>query len=776
MEKNRRDVTGITVAGLFCGIKGTALQHDARGNFREAIERVTGIKWMSEQHTVEPEISMASLDKDFTQESDTLLWAVEWLSRYHEKPVSQAVLYAGLPRGEYLTPELAVRMLDKIGLAAGWMKRDINTLSSYLFPLVMADQAGQYLVITARKGRGAQRSYDVIVPETGGTVTLSERELTARSSGFVLLANPRPQLDKRSDEAILPQAGQEGHWLFSTLWRYRHYFYSAALAALLANILTLATTFFTMNVYDRVVPTQAYVTLWSMAVGVLIAIVFEFTSRQVRAWLIDVAGKKADLILGAKLFRQLMAVRMESRPQSAGAFANQMREFESVRDFVTSATLATLSDLPFCLLFMGVIYLIGGKLALVPLLAIPLILIVSLCIQWPLSRYMRENISEISLKQGLLIETIEGLEALKAVQGEGVMQRRWDDFSALAAASAMKSRYLSSLTVNFVTFVQQITTVLIVLWGVYLIHAGALTMGSLIGVVILSGRSLSPLASVVSLAIRFQQARSALKSLNQLMALPTERDNKQAFLPAPQLNGDLVLKDISFTYAIPGVNNPPAVLNTINLTIKRGERVAILGNIGSGKSTLLKIMARLYQQSHGQMTMDGVDATQIDPADWRSTVGYVGQDCRLFYGTLRQNVMMGNPSASTETFLKVAKMTSLDRVAGRHPLGYDMPVGEMGQHLSGGQKQLVALARCLLLDPSILLMDEPTSSMDSMAEARFIQQTQAAVAGKTLIVVTHRMAVLNMVDRLIVLENGRITADGPKEQVIAALNANSRKA
>lgn len=705
---------------------------------------------------------------------DTLLSAVRSLCELYTKEVSETVLYAGLPRGKRLSPILAVRMLEQVGIKAGWVQRALPQLSDYLFPAVQACQDGTYCVVLKRNVLPGKVTYDVILPEHQGQVTLSEEQLQAQSSGYFLLTSVIPKLDARSDHDLLALDQGKSHWLFAVLWRYRFYFYSAALAALLANILTLATTFFTMNVYDRVVPTQAYVSLWSMAIGVLIAISLEFSSRQIRAYLLDVAGKKADLILGARLFRQVMALRLESKPGSSGAFANQFREYEAVRDFVTSATLATLSDLPFCLLFLGIIYLIGGPLAIIPLLAVPVILLLSIACQWPLSRYMQENIREISLRQGLLIETLEGLEALKASRGEGVMQKRWDDFSALATASAMKSRFLSSLISNFVMFVQQACTVLIVLWGVYLIHAGQLSMGAMIGVVILSGRALQPLGAVVGLAVRFQQAKAGMKSLNKLMSLPMEREPGAVFLSAPRFDGSLSLQKISYSYAVPGAIAVPKALDNINLSIKAGERVVILGNIGSGKSTLLKLMARLYRQSEGRLAIDGIDASQVDPADWRAAVGYVGQDCQLFYGSLRDNVMIGNPGASTQQFLRIARMTGLDQIAARHPQGFDMPVGEMGHNLSGGQRQLIALARCLMLEPKILLLDEPTSAMDGLSEARFIRQLSELSQDHTLVIVTHRMSMLSLAERLIVIEDGCVAADGPKAQVIAALNGNSQ--
>ncbi|TLG94102.1 type I secretion system permease/ATPase [Pseudomonas edaphica] len=708
------------------------------------------------------------------EQADSLLSAIRSLCELYHKEVSETVLYAGLPRGKRLSPALATRMLEQVGIKAGWVQRPLPHLSDYLFPAVQARKDGTYCVLLKRNVQSDQVTYDVIIPEHNGQVTMSEAQVQAHCSGYFLLTSVVPKLDTRNDNDLLSLDQGKSHWLFAVLWRYRFYFYSAALAALLANILTLAITFFTMNVYDRVVPTHAYVSLWSMAIGVLIAVSLEFASRQIRAYLLDVAGKKADLIIGARLFRQVMALRLESKPGSSGAFANQFREYEAVRDFVTSATLATLSDLPFCLLFLGIIYLIGGPLALVPILAVPVILVLSIACQWPLSRYMQENIREISLRQGLLIETLEGLEALKASRGEGVMQQRWDDFSALATASAMKSRFLSSLITNFVMFVQQIVTVLIVLWGVYLIHAGVLTMGAMIGVVILSGRSLAPLGAVVGLAVRYQQAKAGMKSLNRLMSLPLERDPGATFLQAPRFDGSLSLHKVSYSYPMPGAIAVPKALDSINLNIKAGERIVILGNIGSGKSTLLKIMARLYRQSEGRLAIDGVDASQVDPSDWRAAVGYVGQDCQLFYGSLRENVMIGSPGASTQHFLRIARMTGLDRIAARHPQGYEMPVGEMGHNLSGGQRQLIALARCLMLEPKILLLDEPTSAMDGLSEAQFIRQLSELSQAHTLIIVTHRMSMLSLADRLIVLEDGCIAADGPKAQVIAALNANGQ--
>jgi len=711
----------------------------------------------------------SSADLGVSSESDSLLAGVRWFCAHFDLPTTLESLYAGLPRDERLRPSLVVRMLEQAGIGAGWVKRRPDELSGYLFPLMLLFKSGEARILIARDGD----TYELIVPEAGGgTIFMEAEELAQHYMGYALLVRPKPAPDSRAET---PALETKGHWLLSTLWSYRRYYYSAALATFLINVLALASTFFIMNVYDRVVPNQAYVTLWSLALGVVVAICFEFTARQTRAYLIDTAGKKADLILGAKLFRQLLDVRLEYKPQSAGSFANQFREFESVRDFITSASLATLSDLPFCLLFIAVLFLVGGPLAIVPLGSMLALLLICALIQIPLSRYMKQNLREGSQKHGLLIESIEGVETLKATHAEGSMQRRWEDFSALVAASALKTRSLSNLAGNSVSLISQLTTVILVLWGVYRIGDGEMSLGALIGTVLLTSRAIAPLASSVGLAVRYQQAKAALGSLNQLMSIPTVRDSKRRYLTVPK-NATLSLRRVKFSYPAPPMQPNPVVLSNINLSIKHGERIAIVGNIGSGKSTLLRVIARLYQPTEGQLLMGGIDSEQIDPADWSATVGFVGQDARLFYGSLRENIVIGNPAATSEELVHVVQLAGLQSVASNHPLGFDRPVGEMGQALSGGQRQLVALARSLLLQPQVLLLDEPTSGMDMQTERLFLQRLEQATQGRTVVVVTHRFSVLEQVDRLIVLDQGHIVADGPKDEVLRALQANNAPA
>jgi ATP-binding cassette subfamily C protein LapB len=714
-----------------------------------------------------------------TTNHDGLLDAVIWMCERYGVGKTPEALLAGLPKGGVLSPSLALDALANAGLTAGLVDRHLQLLPEHVMPMILLHKQMGGCILLARRRNPDQEAksrllYQVVMPDIGPEpVEYTQEEMDAVYSGYAILVKPTAKVDTRAGEQEPEPAG---HWLLRTLWRYRRYYASAALGALLINVLGLASIFFTMNVYDRVVPNQAFVTLWSLAIGVAIAMTFEAISRHVRAHLLDVAGKKADLVMGTLLFRQALSIRMENKPASAGSFANQLREYESVRDFATSATLAAISDLPFVLLFVGVVFTIGGSLGWVPAMMVPLIIGISVLVQWPLAKIMKENLREASLKQGVLIESVEGLETLKAVGGEGYMQRRWERYSAMQAASSMKSRKISSKATSVVTFLQQLQTVVLVVLGVYLIDAGQLTQGALIGTVMLAGRITAPLSQVMGLALRFQQAKAALASLNNLMTMPVDRDPAREYLPKPPLSGQISLKDVEFAYPAPPMQPNPAILKGISLAVQPGERVAILGRIGSGKSTLLRVIARLYAPTEGQMFTDGLDVEQIDPADWRKTVGYVGQDARLFHGTLRENVMIGRPEASAEEFLRVLRLTGLDQVAAKHPKGINLPIGEGGQGVSGGQRQLVSLARSLLARPQLLLLDEPTSAMDSQTETVFLDHLARATQGQTLVIVTHRPSILALVDRIIVVEDGKVVADGPKERILAALSGEPQTA
>lgn len=709
---------------------------------------------------------------------DPLLQALSWLTRHHGKPRSPESLRAGAPIEGPLTPDGAIRIMREAGYNAGLLRKSIDDIHSLLLPAVLLLKGGDACVLVRRLDEpstvaaGSCR-YEVVFPgPEAAAVPATTAELESEYSGFLLVVSVQEvsQAHTRNpaDEQILRPMGP--HWFWGTMRRFVPYYRSALVAALLSNVLMLVSGVVTSVIYDKVIPHQAFVTLWALAIGAGVALLFDLFSRQLRAHLIDLAGRKADVIIGAKLFRQTLGVRMEFKPGSAGSYAHYLAQIEMVREFFASATMSVLTDLPFILLFVAMTFIIGGPLGWVLVIAIPLILLLTLAIQAHLRQAMRTNMSEMADLQGTLVEAIEGLEDLKTSGAEGRFLRRYETSTSIAAESAMRARSMSSWSANVSMTMQQLINLVMLVWGVYLIHDGVITAGALIGSVMFASRALMPLGSVVSLATRYQGARAAMQSLDRMMQTPTERESQRNYVPLNQFTGQLGLHDVSFSYPAVGDAPAPKVLKNVTLTLKPGERVAILGRIGSGKSTILRLMAGLYQPTEGMVHVDGIDLRQLDPAEFRAHVGFVSQDPRLFHGTLRDNVLMGRSHLDAARLVEVARLTGLDRVIAAHPQGWDLPVGEMGNLLSGGQRQLVALARSLVTRPQVLLMDEPTSSMDAQSEMAFLRQLRDAAGNCTLVVVTHRPAVLELVSRVIVVDAGRMVLDGPRDQVLAALS------
>ena len=701
---------------------------------------------------------------------DPLLQALAWLTRHHGNARSPESLRAGAPVDGALAPDQALRVMREAGYNAGLLRKGIDEINAMLLPAVMILKGGDACVLVKPLDAGR---YEVVFPgPEAAAVVATTAELEPEYTGFVMVVTPQQQSQahtRNPHEAQLLQPN-EAHWLWCTLKRFVPYYRSAMMAALLSNVLMLVSGLVTSVIYDKVIPHQAMVTLWTLAVGSGLALAFDLFSRQLRAHLIDLAGRKADLIIGAKLFRQTLGVRMEHRPASAGSYAHYLAQIEVVRDFFTSATMSVVTDLPFVLIFVGMTFVVGGPLGFVLVLAIPMIIGLSLAIQGQLRRAMRENMAEMADLHGTLVEAVEGLEDLKTSGAEGRFLRRYEHSTALAAESGLRARTMSSWSTNIAMTMQQFINLVMLVWGVYLIQEGSITAGSLLGAVMFSGRATMPLSSVVGLATRYQGARAAMASLNKIMNAPTEREANRNYVPLAQVTGRMALNDVGFSYPLVGVQGQaPKVLKNITLRITEGERIAMLGRIGSGKSTILRLLAGLYQPTEGMVELEGIDLRQIDPAEFRGKVGFVSQEPRLFHGTLRDNVVMGRP-IDAQRLVDVSKLTGLDRVIAGHPMGWDLPVGEMGALLSGGQRQLVALARALVVKPQILLMDEPTSSMDAQSEMAFLRQLRDAAGTCTLVVVTHRPAVLELVNRVVVVDAGRLVMDGPRDQVLAALS------
>lgn len=689
--------------------------------------------------------------------ADPLLAALVWLTRHHGNERSAASLMTGQPVDGPLAAAQALRVMQAAGFKAGVIERPLAQLDALLLPAVLLLRE-RGACIVRRRLDGAR--YEVVEPVSGAISVQDEAALGARCTGFVMLVTPGVQG---------PRADAGGHWLWSVLRRFVPHYRAAMLAALLSNVLMLSTGLITSVIYDKVIPHQAFVTLWALASVAAVSVAFDLTARQLRAYLIDLAGKKADLLVGTMLFKRTLNVRMEHRPESAGACAHHMGQIELVRDFIASASLSVFSDVPFVLVFMTMIFMTAGPLGWVVALAIPTILGTAALLQRSLRRTMRDNLKHQADQQSLLVEAIEGLEDLKAANAQGRFAHRHEAALLAGAETSMRARRIAALSANLSAITQQIVTLVMLVWGVHLIAENRLTGGALIGAVMYATRAIAPLTGVVSLASRYQAARAAMSTLEQLMALPGERAHVEHALPPMALSGRIALRDVGFAYPATGTAAAPQVLRGVNLRFEPGERVAIIGRIGSGKSTALRVLAGLYEPTQGLVEVDGIDLRQLDPADFRAQIGFVSQEPRLFNGTLRENVVLGRPNIDAAALAEAARLTGLDRVVESHPLGWERPVGEMGTLLSGGQRQLVALARCLVTRPRILLMDEPTSSMDAQSELAFLRHLAAAAGRCTLVMVTHRPAVLELVQRIVVIDAGQVLLDGPKPLVLAAL-------
>jgi len=709
-------------------------------------------------------------------DEDALAQALVWLTRYHGQERSVSSLFEGQHIDGLVGPDQALRALREAGWNAALVQRRIGDFHDLLLPVVLLLKSGDAAVLLARRQQASGPALcTVLMPGPDAQeLAATESELAAEYSGIGLVATPKPLAATRTAFASADSADAlrdpNSHWLWGTVRRFTPYYRSALLAALLSNTLMLVTGTITSVIYDKVIPHQAFVTLWALAAAGGLALLFDLAARQLRAYMIDLAGKKTDLIVGTMLFRQSLGVRMESRPESAGAYSHIVGQIELVREFFSSATLSVISDLPFIFIFIAMTFVIGGPLGWVLVAAVPMIMGAALLIQGAMRRATSANMQQQADLHGLLVEAVEGIEDIKATGAQGRFLHHYEQSSAAAVHSQIRSRRLSSLTMNLSMLSQQAVTLVMLVWGVYLIEAKTISGGALMGGVMFGMRAIAPLTSIVMLATRYQGARAALLALEKVMSQPTEREPGRNYIPLREMSGRIALADVSFAYPSAEGQEAPRVLKGVTLRFEPGERVAILGRIGSGKSTILRIVAGLYRPSDGMVDVDGIDLRQLDPSDFRAGVGYVPQDSRLFNGTLRDNVLLGRPGADPTRLAAVAKLTGLARVAEGHPMGWDLPVGESGALLSGGQRQLVALTRSLITEPRILLMDEPTSSMDAQSELAFLRQLKEAAKDITLIMVTHRPAVLELAQRIVVVDAGRVVMDGPKAQVLAALS------
>ncbi|WP_034765101.1 type I secretion system permease/ATPase [Chrysiogenes arsenatis] len=600
------------------------------------------------------------------------------------------------------------------------------------------------------------------LPDVENTVALAELE--QRYFGISILLKKEIQLEEKE---LGIQSVRENHWFWGAFKIVKEIYRDVIVASFLINIFVLATPLFTMNVYDRVVPNGAVDTLWVLSIGIGVVYVVDVLLKFLRSYFLETAGKKTDIIASSIIFERILDLRMSSLPNSIGSLANIVKEFESIRSFLTSSTVTLLIDLPFVVIFLWVIYYIGGSVVLVPITVIILILLYTHYARGKLNESIKESYGAGSAKNGVLIESLSSIETLKALGSLGYAQWKWEEATADIAEKSINTKVISASITTITSFLLQLNTVLIIILGVYMIIDMNLSMGGLIAVVIISSRTIAPMGQVASLLATWEHTKTSYKALDDLMNLPVEHPHGKKFIARPEYRGKIDFRGVSFTY--PG--SAKETLRNVSFTIEPGEKVAVLGKIGSGKSTIQKMLTALYYADEGAILIDGIDIKQLDPAELRKNIAYVAQEPLLFSGTIKENIIYRAPHSDDEDFLRVAEVSGVMDFVQRHPKGFDIPVGEKGSLLSGGQRQCVSIARSLLLDSPMVLLDEPTNQMDSSTEQLFINRMRTYLATKTMILVTHKTSLLALVDRIIVLDEGLVVMDGSRDEIIQKLRS-----
>lgn len=697
-------------------------------------------------------------------EKDALLECLLYICRHNRLATTRDALTSGLPlENGKLNPELFKRSAERLRLEVTVKQGELTSLfqpQADVTLLLNNHRACQLINIDE-----SQHFAQVVFPDLSpDAVTMSLADLAAEYSGYALITKQTFMFDART-----PEVGRVKvrHWFWGTLAENKGIYRDVMVAALLINIFALAMPLFTMNVYDRVVPNKAVETLWVLGIGVALIVLGDLLLRSMRAYFLDWASARIDVKLSAQIMEKVLGTRYEAKPTSVGSFASNLRSFESVRDFITSATVVTLIDLPFGIIFLIVIAWINPYMVLPALIGGAVVLIYSLSVQTKMHDLSETMYRASAQRNATLIESLVGLETVKSMGVEGQMQGKWEKSALFLSEVGSKLKLLSSSITNGTYALQQIISVAIVILGVYLISNGDLTMGGLIACSQLTSRGLAPISQIAGLFTQYHTAATSLKSLDEVMGKPVERNKGVNFLSRPAFRGEIEFKNVSFKY--PGSDE--LALNRVSFRIRPGEHVGLIGRMGSGKTTINKLILGLYQPTEGAILIDGIDARQIDPAELRRSIGYVQQDNHLFYGSLRENITLRHPHADDQSVLQAAQVGGIADFVNAHPKGFDLEVGERGDTLSGGQRQGVGIARAFVTQPQIVLLDEPTSAMDHSGEETVKRNIAEATADKTMIVISHRNAMLELAERLIVIDSGQVVADGNKEDVTAALRA-----
>jgi len=692
---------------------------------------------------------------------DPLLDCLVLLSEHFGNPCSAEALAAGLPlTSSVLSPELLPQAALRAGLSAKLSRKTLDNIPEMLLPcvLMLKDQKACILQSLDFKTNIAI----VSLPETGGEEQLTIEELESVYVGYLFLIKQKYHADRDFDVHI---SDTQEHWLWDTIRESAPIYRDVIIASILVNIFALVSPLLVMNIYDKIVPNLAFESLWVLAIGASLAYIFDFILKQLRSYLIDVAGKKIDIQTSSKLYAKVVGISLEKKAPSVGGMAKQIGEFESVRDFLSSATITALVDLPFSILFVFIIYLVAGDLAIFSVLATVLILGYAFLVQPKLRAAIEESNKFSGLRHGHLVESLSSLESIKANGAEGIVQSAWQQMLGHTSNWQLKTKVITNSVANFSSFIVQMVVVGVIILGVYRVSDGLISMGGIIAAVMLSSRAVGPMAKIASLMTRYNQTVSSLRQLDGIMNQESEFENKGHLPSRAKLEGHIVLEHVNFNY--PDIEKP--AIYPLSLKVSPGEKIAIIGRNGSGKTTLAKLVLGLFQPKLGSIRYDGMHQGQLHPSDLRRNIGYLPQDIVLFHGSIKDNILFGTKQVTEYQLMRAVQLSGVNLFTDMESQGLELQVGEGGLSLSRGQRQAVALARAILNDPQMLLLDEPTASLDARAEKLFIKSMKQTAENRTLLLITHKMHLLELVDRIIVLDNGRLVADGAKEVILEQL-------
>ena len=703
--------------------------------------------------------------------TDPLLVSLSIFTQRYGKSFSIEALTADLPvapgkaTAEMFSPHKSKAIFSRAAARAGYksklVQRSLEKISPLVLPciLVLKEQSACILEsIDKLKGEAK-----IVLPDDNGTeISIDLKSLEHEYLGYAFYLKKEFDFEEHNDPLIHTE---KESWFWGSLRHSRKIYSDVLMASLVINLFVLASPLFTMNVYDRVVPNNATETLYALAIGVLVVYFLDIALKFTRSYFLEMAGKKSDVIISSILFQKVMNLNFSAVPESVGSFANNLKEFDSIRSFLATSTLAIVIDLPFTIIFLSVIYIIAGVIVIIPIVFILIIILYAWAVKGPLQRSAESTYRANSYKNAVLIESLNGLETIKTLGIGNHSQYAWEEATGDVASKGLTSRVLSNSIGSVTSFLMQLSNVAILVTGVYMIKNLELSMGGLIATVILSSRALAPMGQVASLSANYEYTRTAYNTLNNIMQLPEERPLGKEFLHPPHFFGTIEFRDVTFTYP----NEDKPMIEHLSFKITPGEKVGFIGKMGSGKTTIFKLMMGLYKPENGSILIDNIDINQIDPADLRKHIGYVSQDVTLFRGTVKSNIVARAPYADDGAILRAAKIAAVDDFVQFHPKGFDMPIRERGDGLSGGQRQSIAVARAFLLDTPIMLLDEPDKSMDPTTSQKVLHNISANTKEKTLMVATHSTVTLNIVDRIIVLDRGKILIDGPKPTVLAQL-------